>query len=420
MNDRGWRGWRGLGILGMSLLILGLGLAGGILLYRYVLLDAAAPGIIPASAAPDFTLMAEAWNTIQEHYVDRAAVQPTPLTYGAISGMTDALGDTGHSRFLDPQMVKEQANFTAGEVVGIGVYVEMKEGHAVIVAPIDGSPAQKAGLRPGDIILKVNGQSVTGLPLDQITALITGPAGTSVTLTILSAQTGQTRDVTMVRTRIAVENVVWAQVPGTTIAHLRVRAFSQGVTNDLRRELAAIQQQGLNGLVFDLRDDPGGLLEEAVGSASQFVTSGNVLLEKDAQGRITPVPVQPGGLAPGMPMVTLVNGGTASAAEIVAGALQDAQRSQLVGETTFGTGTVLEQFGLSDGSALLLAVEEWLTPNGNIIWHKGLQPNVAVTLPSGATPLFPAEEQGMTAAQLQSSQDTQLLRALDLLARGGQ
>ncbi len=140
-----------------------------------------------------------------------------------------------------------------------------------------------------------------------------------------------------------------------------------------------------------------------------------MLLEKDAQGQVKPVPVQPGGVAPDIPLVVLINGGTASAAEIVAGALQDAQRATLVGETTFGTGTVLNEFRLSDGSALLLATEEWLTPGGRVIWHQGISPDKMVSLSSGVAPLLPEAEREMTAAQLQASEDAQLLQALELL-----
>jgi carboxyl-terminal processing protease len=157
------------------------------------------------------------------------------------------------------------------------------------------------------------------------------------------------------------------------------------------------------------------LLSEAIGTASQFLQGGNVLLEKDAQGKISPVAVVQGGLAPDLPLVVLIDAGSASAAEIVAGALQDAGRAKLVGETTFGTGTVLNEFSLSDGSALLLATEEWLTPNGRTIWHQGIAPDVQVTLEQGSSPLLPEAEEGMTPEQVQNSGDAQLLRALELL-----
>jgi carboxyl-terminal processing protease len=404
-----------LSILVLALLVLAVGVGGGILLDRQVLFAFVAPANIPTGADSDFQLMGEAWNTIQQNYVDQPAVKPQLMTYGAISGMVDSLGDTGHSRFLDPQMAKQQQDFTQGQFEGIGAYVEMKDGNVVIVAPIDGSPAQQAGLMAGDIIVKVNGQDISGLPLDQVVAQILGPVGTSVTITIMDPKTGATRDVTLVRARITVNNVTWHQLPGTSIAHVRIAAFSQGVTDDLKKSLTDIQNQGLTGVILDLRNNPGGLLSEAIGTASQFLISGNVLLEKNAQGTTTPVSIESGGVAPTIPMEALINSGTASAAEIVAGALQDAKRAELIGETTFGTGTVLNEFQLSDGSVLLLATEEWLTPDGHTIWHQGLSPNVSVTLPQGVSPLMPSAEEGMTPAQLQSSQDTQLLQALQLL-----
>jgi carboxyl-terminal processing protease len=370
---------------------------------------------IPPNAEGDFALIAEAWNAIQAHYVDQASVKPDPLTHGAISGMVDALGDTGHSTFLSAQDIQEEEKFTSGEYKGVGAEVRMKDGHVVIVAPLDGSPAQRAGLHPGQNILRVDGQDITGLSLLQVVKRIAGPVGTKVTLTILTPETGAIQDVTLVRAVITVNNVTWHRLPGTEVAHLRIAGFSQGVNKDLKKALETISQEDLKGLVLDLRNNPGGLFTEAVSVASQFLSGGNVVLEKDSKGRITAVPVEKGGLALRIPMAGLVNSGTASAAEIVAGALQDHERAVLVGTKTFGTGTVLEKFPLSDGSALLLAVAEWLTPDGKTIWHKGITPNVVVPLPEEATLLLPLEERGMTPRQFQESKDLQLLKALALL-----
>jgi len=406
-----------LGVLSITLLILLLGLGGGVLLDRTVLSAIVPLSTIPLDAMSDFRLMGEAWNTIQQDYVDQSALDPQQLTYGAISGMVDALGDTGHSRFLSPEMVQQQHSALQGEYEGIGAYMEVKDGHVVISAPMDGSPAQRAGLRPGDIILKVDDQNVADLPLDQVVEHILGPAGTQVTLTILDPKTGNTRDVTLERAKITIDNVTWQQLPGTTIVHVRISSFSKGVTQDLKDTLAEIQGQGITGLVLDLRSNPGGLLDEAVGVTSQFLGKGNVLLVRDAQGKTSPVPVQSGGVALDIPMVVLVDQGTASAAEIVTGALQDAGRATVVGETTFGTGTVLQEFPLSDGSVLLLATQEWLTPEGRVIWHQGLQPDETVALPSDAEPLLPLTERDLTADQLQGSSDAQLLHALDLLTK---
>ena len=372
---------------------------------------------IPLGAKSDFGLMAEAWNCIRAHYVDQPAIQPRPMIYGAISGMVDALGDTGHSTFLSPEMIKAEKEFTAGKYKGIGAEIKMKGGHVVIVTPLDGSPAQKAGLQPGQIIIGVNGKDIAGLSLLQVVKRISGPANSQVTLRILDPGTGQTREVTLVRAAIAMNNISWHQLPGTKVAHLRIAGFSQGVTKDLKEALKAIKAEELKGLILDLRNNPGGLLTEAVLTASQFLSKGNVVLEKNVHGRISAIAVEKGGLSQLLPMVCLVNGGTASGAEIVAGALQDHRRAKLVGMTTFGTGTVLEQFPLSDGSALLLAVREWLTPDGHSFWHKGITPNVVIPLSPKVAPLFPEEERNMSPQQIKASKDTQLLDGLGLLNR---
>jgi carboxyl-terminal processing protease len=403
--------------LSVILISVGVGLVGGILLDHQGFVAFAPSPTGATETAPNWRLLAEVWHTIQRFYVDRSAVQPHRLTYGAINGMVDALGDTGHSSFLTPEMVDLVRSVTEGQFEGIGAEIQMKDKRVVIVTPLDNSPAQRAGLRPGDIILQVNQESVTRLPLEQVVQRIRGPRGTTVTLTLLDPNTEQTRDVTLIRARVAVHNVTWQHLPGTTVVHVRIAGFSQGVTKDLQQALTALEQQGLTHIVLDLRNNPGGLLNEAVATASQFLSSGTVLLVRDAHGTTTPVPIQKQGVAPGLPLVVLINQGTASAAEIVAGALQDAHRAVLVGETTFGTGTVLKPFPLSDGSALMLAIEEWLTPNGRVIWHQGIAPDVVVALTPPATLLFPDTERTLTAAQLQASDDAQLLHAVHLVTQ---
>jgi carboxyl-terminal processing protease len=394
----------------------GSGFAGGVVVDRLVQPPVKTETIsVPAGSADNFQLMVDAWNLIHQNYVDQSAVNDNTLTYGAVSGMVDSLGDTGHSRFLSPDMVKSEQQFTNGSFEGIGAEVQLLNNHVVIVAPIDGSPAQKAGVAPGDIILKVDGVDMTGQTLEAVVQRILGPAGTKVTIQLQNPDTKAIRDLTITRAKITVENVTWGMVPGTTIAHIHISGFSSGVTTQLKTALKAIQAQNAAGLVLDLRDDPGGLLSESIGVTSQFLTSGSVLEEKDVKGVIHQVPVQAGGLATNIPLVVLINQGTASAAEIVSGAIQDGKRAQLVGVTTFGTGTVLEEFPLPDQSAMLLATQEWLTPKGRTIWHKGIAPDQAVTLASGVNPLYPSAEKSMTAAQVQTSGDAQLLKALQLL-----
>ena len=391
----------------LMVLCLAVGLGAGVLFDRHVLL-----AFVPSDAVSDFHLMSQAWNTIQRYYVDRSAVNSMNLTYGAVSGMVDALGDTGHSVFLSPDMVKQLRTVERGHLKGVGVVVEMKDHHVVIVAPIDNSPAQRAGLHSGDIIMSVDGRDITGLPLDQVVQKISGPVGTSVKLGVLDPQTRHIRNVTIVRAEVKLNNVAWQRLPGTEVADLRIASFNEGVAKELEKALREIQQEQLRGVILDLRNNPGGVLDEAVTVASQFLTNGNVLLVKDAKGKITPVPVEPGGLDTNSPLAVLINGGSASAAEIVAGALRDAHRATLIGEKTFGTGTVLKEFPLMGGSAMMLAVKEWLTPSGHSFWHKGITPELEVSLPPHTNPLVPATERNVTAAELQSSDDKQLLRAL--------
>jgi carboxyl-terminal processing protease len=352
---------------------------------------------------------------MQRNYVDQSALKPTPLTYGAISGMVDSLGDYGHSTFLSPEMVKELSTEERGEFKGIGVEIQIKSGRVVVMAAIDQSPAQRAGLEPGNVIMKVNDEDITGWPLSRVAERITGPAGTTVRLTILDSKSGRTRDVSVTRASIKINDVTWAQLPGTELAHLRIASFNGTVAKDLRAALEQIHAAGIQGVVLDLRNNPGGLLDEAVAVASEFLKHGNVLLVKDANGRITPEPAKKGGIATEIPLVVLVNQGSASAAEIVAGALRDTRGAELVGETTFGTGTVLGEFRLMDGSALLLAIQEWLTPKGESFWHKGLTPQTQVSLPEGVDPLLPDNERNMTPAQLQSTSDRQLLSAVKIV-----
>lgn len=363
-------------------------------------------------------LIAQATALIQRNYVDRSAIDPKSLTYGAISGMVDSLGDSGHSIFLSPEMVTEVKNEERGEFKGIGVEIRMRDDRVVVVAPMDQSPAQRAGMRAGDVITRINGQDISSWPLSRVVEHITGPAGTTVRLTLLDPKSGHTRELTITRASIRIREVTWIQLPGTRLAHLRLASFNGSAAKDLHAALREIRAAGIQGIVLDLRNNPGGILDEAIASASEFLNGGNVLLIKDAKGRITAQPAKKGGLAADIPVVLLVNQGSASAAEIVAGALRDSRGAQLVGETTFGTGTVLSQFNLSDGSALLLAIQEWLTPKGESFWHKGITPQIQVPLPETVSPSLPADERNMTPAQLRASSDQQLLRAIGVLNPG--
>jgi carboxyl-terminal processing protease len=398
------------GVLVLFFAVFGLGTVTGIFIQR----NSSQMLTVSEDSVNEFQLVEDAWNITRDNYVDRTATDPKTLAYGTIAGMINSLGDTGHSTFVTPQELKQLDDFEQGKLQGIGIEIQEKNGNVVIIAPQDGSPAQKAGLHSGDVILKVDGDTINSVT--QAVGLIIGPVGTSVTLTIQDPS-GATSEVTIVRALFNLISVNWNQLPGSTIADLRISSFIKGTTTEFDNALAAIEAQGSSGIILDLRDNPGGLLDEAVAVASRFLKSGNVLLEKDINGKITPVPVIQDVTVTDLPLVVLVNKGTASAAEIVAGTLQSADRAKLVGETTFGTGTVLSQFPLPDGSALILAVEEWLIPSGKTIWHVGLTPDEIVSLAAGFTPLFPEEEHGLTLSQLQASGDQQLLSAMSLLSK---
>lgn len=395
------------GYLVALIFVFGLGL--GVLFDRWALM-----AFVPSDAVADFALIARAWNIIEKNYVARGSITQEALTYGAISGMVDALGDTGHSIFLNPSMVKELHTTETGKLKGVGVQIVVNAHRQVVVqTPLDNSPAQRAGVRPGEIIMSVNGKDIAGMPLGQVASEISGPVGTSVDLGILNPRTHRFRNVNIVRADITISDVSWRQVPGSEVAVVRIAAFDDHMSEDLRKALREIQKQDLKGLILDLRNNPGGVLDESVRVASQFLAGGNVLLVRNAQGNVTPVPVEPGGLATNMPMTVLINHGSASAAEIVAGALRDAHRARLIGETTFGTGTVLNEFPLQGGAALLLAVDEWLTPDGQSFWHKGISPEIEVSLPQDVPLLLPPAMDGMTADELRATDDKQLLAALD-------
>jgi carboxyl-terminal processing protease len=363
----------------------------------------------------DFHTFWQAWDIVQKHFVDRQALDATNLEYGAIRGMVSALGDDGHTVFLTPEELARSQADLSGKFSGIGAQLGVKDSLPVIVAPFDGSPADQAGVKAGDIIMKVDGQDVSAWPLDQVVSHIRGEAGTQVALTLLRPEENRTLEITITRGEIVVPAVTWTMVPGTNVALIRLSQFSANATKELTASLEEARAAGAASLILDLRNNPGGLLDQAIQVSSQFLKDGNVLQQEDAQGRREAFPVKPGGVATDIPMVVLINEGSASSAEIMAGAIQDHQRGTLVGETTFGTGTVLQSFALDDGSALMLGTSQWLTANGRLIRKQGIEPDVRVELPIEADLLSPGDVEGLTAAELLQSQDAQLLKALELL-----
>ena len=364
-------------------------------------------------------LIQQAWNTVDHNYVDRKAINYKEMSYQAIRAMLGVLHDTGHTRFLTPQDVQSEKQQLSGTLIGIGIDLQQdtKTKQIIISATIPATPADKAGIKRGDIIVAVNGTNIVGKDINTVIPLIKGPAGTNVTLRVKRPSTNQTLTFTMKRAEIQVPSVVSYYIAQDHIAHIQITQFSDGVSDQLKNALNKAKQEGARSIILDLRDDPGGYLQEAINVASEFIGKGNVLLEQDSTGQRTPQPVNGHPLDTKTPIVVLTNSNTASAAEIVSGALRDNNRAIIMGVKTFGTGTVLDEFDLSDGSAILLGTNEWLTPNGQFIRDKGIQPNIEVNLNSNVNPLTPStENQGnLTLNQILSSGDTQLVGAIKYL-----
>ena len=365
------------------------------------------------TGVPEFQVLEDTWSAIRDNYVESDEISDEDLMYGASRGMVDALGDTGHSRFLDPGEAEALDRATRGEFIGIGVEIDVRDGNPIIVAPLDNSPAAEAGLRAGDVILEINGEKTAGMSLTQVGQAIRGDEGTAVTLTIRHVERETSEELTLVRRLIILEPVSWSLLP-EGIALIRLSDFTEGATDEMKAALEAAVAAGATATVLDLRDNPGGLLHEAVGIASQFLAKDTVIFqEQDASGEVTSIGALGEPTVPNLPMAVLVNAGSASAAEIVAGALRDSGRATLIGETTYGTGTVLIPFELSDGSVALLGTELWLTSEGEQIWKEGIVPDQTVALPIASSPVRPKDAEKLTLAELRESGDSQLLAAID-------
>lgn len=374
------------------------------------------PTVVHADDQPaEFEVFWQVWNLAHRYFVDREALDATRLTYGAVNGLIQALGDEGHTRFLTPEEVERQRTEISGKFYGIGAQVGIEDGLPVIVTPLDDSPADRAGVRAGDIILEVDGEDVTTLPLFEIVERIRGEEGTEVVITFFRPDTNESLEISIIRGEIKLEAAVWTMVPGTDVALIRMTQFSANLNDDVVNAINEAKAAGATALVLDVRNNPGGLLEQAINVTSQFLTDGNVLLQEDAGGTREAFAVKPDGVATDIPLVVLTNRGSASSAEIFAGAIQDHERGVVVGETTFGTGTVLRPFQLDDGSALLLGTSQWLTPNGRLIRKQGIEPDIVVELPAGSDLISPYELREMSLTELLNSEDGQLLKALEVL-----
>jgi carboxyl-terminal processing protease len=355
-------------------------------------------GGTPADLQAQFAPFWQAWNLVHQNYVDQP-VDNTKLAQGAITGMMNALGDP-HTGYSTPLETTDLNNSLAGAFDGIGAYVDTKGAYLTVTQTIPGYPAAKEGLQSGDQIIAVNGQDVTGIDPDIVRLTkVMGPAGTSVQLTIQRTGVEKPLEFTITREHIVIPFVT-SKMLANNIAYIQVTQFGDTAASDFHTQLGQLMTQHPAGMILDLRNNPGGYLNAAVTIASEFIDHGVIVSEKASNGTITPYNATTGGLATSIPLVVLVNGNSASASEIVSGAIQDDGRGKLVGELTYGKGSVQEYFPLSDGALARITVAKWLTPKGRTIDKIGLTPDQVVSI---------------TQADITAGLDPQLDAAIQLL-----
>ena len=371
------------------------------------------PAGLPEQDRESVALFAEALNTVREDYVDREDVDASEQTYGAIRGMIDSLGDEGHTRFLTPEEAEKSREAVSSTYVGIGIRLQNKDEEVVIASSMDGSPAKEAGIESGDVLIAVNGESVKPDEFEEIGDRVRGPEGTSVDLAVIRDE--DEREFTVERAELEVPTSSWRIIPGTDIVHLRLSSFSENSASKLEGSISEAREAGAERFIFDLRENPGGLVSQAAEVAAQFLPAGDVVyIRRDADGNEEETTVPEDNEPLDAPLVVLVNEGSSSSAEIVAGAMRDNGRAEVVGETTFGTGTVLDEFTLSDGSAILLGIAEWLTPSGDSIRGSGIELDIEVELEEEQEPRTPDETEGLTQEEI-FEEDAQLERAFEVL-----
>jgi len=341
----------------------------------------------------------ETWDVVHQQYVDQP-VDDVKLMRGAIGGILASLGDK-HTSYMDPEQYQQVNSQLAGEYEGIGAWVDITGAYLVITGPMPGAPAEKADLKAGDKVIGVDGQSMQGIDGQVVLTKILGPAGTTVKLTIQRSGVAQPFDVSIVRARIVIPSIA-SKMLEKNVAYVRLNTFGESTASDLRKALQDLLANKPAGLVLDLRNNGGGYLTTAVDVVSQFIPQGKVVLyEVQKDGTRNTFSSKGDGLAIGIPLVVLVNAGTASASEITAGAIQDYLRGQLVGVTTYGKGSVQIFLPLVDQQgAIRVTTARWLTPKGRQINDVGLNPDLEVKI---------------TQDDITAGRDPQLDKAIELL-----
>ncbi|MFA5793244.1 MAG: S41 family peptidase [Candidatus Gracilibacteria bacterium] len=324
----------------------------------------------------------DVWQTIQSDYFDYQEVDAQSQVYGAIAGLVSALDDP-YSEFMDPTETTEFNNSLNGELEGIGAELTVKDGKLVIVSPLKNSPAELAGLLPGDHIFLINGDPTSEMTIFDAVMAIRGEQGTDVTLTILRGESGEPLEFTITRQEIQVESVelTYIEEAGKNIAHLSIYQFGDDTTNEFTKAVQDIELKSPDGLILDLRMNGGGYLDVSIEMLSEFFKEEvTAVIVKHKNEISETMNTSGGGQLTEIPMVVLIDAGSASASEIVAGALQDYARAKIMGEQSFGKGSVQELSNLSDGSSLRLTIAKWFTPNDRTIDELGITPDIVIEM----------------------------------------
>jgi len=387
----------------------------GYKLGEYKSLSGKNPTVATNSKNIDFTMFWKVWDMIEKKYVDKKKVDPKKMYYGAIKGLVASVEDP-YTFFLTPVENKQSKDGLEGKFEGIGAQLGMKENRVVVIAPLKNSPAEKAGIQAGDFIVKVNGEVIAGMPLTQVVSKVRGDKGTKVKLTLNRG--GNEVMIEVVRDTIKVESVetkLDEHLSSCTsgcdkVAYLKLNQFGDNTVDEWEQKVAEIKTKwdsgAIKGLVLDLRDNPGGYLESSVYLAGEFLEPNKLVVKQESTTyENKDYYVTRRGSLLTIPMTVLINGGSASAAEILSGALRDYKRAQLVGEKSFGKGSVQEAIDLGDGMGLHLTVAKWILPKGDWINSKGIEPQFAVknVVPEGNT--------------MSREMDAQLDKAVELLLK---
>ena len=354
-----------------------------------------APAVAPFELPPEFGRLGEAWELLEREHIDRSTLDADKLSAGAIRGMLDALDDP-YASYLDPQRFGEEESKIQGVFEGIGAQVGIRDDFLTVIAPLPDTPAERAGIKAGDVILEVDGESTENLSLQEAVSRIRGERGTTVRLLVRHANQADPVLIPITRGVIPLETVRFSMLEDG-IGHLQISSFASTTNDHVKEAIQEFKGSGGRGLIVDLRYNPGGLLGVVVDVTSQFLEDGLVTYELNGLGERREWKVEQAGEGRDIPMVVLVNQYSASASEVFAGAMLDHNRAPVIGETTFGKGSVNTRHRLSDGSGLYYTIARWYTPEGTLIEGFGITPTVEIT------------------ADPESGADIQLQQAIELL-----